>query len=89
MTDNRTTSLLRELAQRRSADVVVTLLWDPAEDRVVLAVDDLVGGSTTEVEPHPGLERFAYEHPFAYLASVDDAAPAPQRCGRRLRRSAR
>ena len=70
MTDKQARSPLRELAQRSSIDVTVTLLWDPVEDRVVLALGDPSSGSITEVEPHPGLERFAYEHPFAYLASI-------------------
>ena len=72
MTDNHAAQPLRELAQRDSADLVVTLRWDPIDDRVLLTVADLTDDVRIEVEPHPGLERFAYEHPFAYLASIGD-----------------
>lgn len=69
MTIENSARPLRELAYRTNAGLAVTLLWDPVEDQVLLRVDDMIDGTSVELEPHPGNERFAYEHPFAFLAS--------------------
>ena len=73
---------LRELAQRTNSGLVVSLFWDPVEDKVLLRVEDLASGTTTERELHPGNERFAYEHPFAYLASGSPTSRPSTAAGR-------
>jgi hypothetical protein len=65
--DNFSRASSRELAQRRSGDIEVFLLWEPAADRVELCVLDLVTG----VSVHVGVARDqaldAFYHPYTYL----------------------
>jgi len=66
-TDDAVGAASRELAQRRSGDVDVILLWHPQLDRVELCLLDL----TTGVSVHVGVPREkaldAFHHPYAYV----------------------
>jgi hypothetical protein len=57
---------LRELASREGDGISVTLLWDPAEDRVLLDVCDARADESfvRDVEAADALD--AFYHPFAY-----------------------
>jgi hypothetical protein len=57
---------VRELAFRESDGIAVMLLWDPAEDRVLLDVYDARADASfvREVERADALD--AFYHPFAY-----------------------
>jgi hypothetical protein len=69
-TDTTTTSPnLRELSRRTCGAKMIALAWDATRDAVILFVDDLTTGDRIRVVPTRGRERFAYEHPFAYLSS--------------------
>jgi hypothetical protein len=48
---------------------MIALVWDATRDAVILFVDDLTTGDRIRVVPTRGRERFAFEHPFAYLSS--------------------
>ncbi|HWH96032.1 MAG TPA: hypothetical protein VNT03_19370 [Baekduia sp.] len=60
---------LRELAARHNDGIDVRLLWRPADDAILLHVDDAKLGLRFELEVARGAARNAFEHPFAY---VDD-----------------
>jgi hypothetical protein len=60
---------LRELSRRTCGAKAIALLWDAARDTVILSVDDLTTGDQIRVVAVHGQERFAFEHPFAYLSS--------------------
>lgn len=58
----------RELAQRRSGDVDVLLLWHPDLDRVELCVLDLATGVSVHIDVAPDKALDAFNHPYAYIA---------------------
>jgi hypothetical protein len=64
----QTSEWLHELALRESDGIEVTLLWDGAEDRVLLNVRDRRLGEwfVCGVDRADALD--AYRHPFAYAA---------------------
>lgn len=64
--------MLRELAQRSSDGLTVTLQWDADDDVVVLHVDDHGRTAVAQVKSDRALD--AFWHPFCYLTV---AAPAP------------
>lgn len=66
----RPAPMLRELSRRTNGALVVALVWDITRDTVILSVDDLATGDRVRVEASRGLERYAFEHPFAYLSSL-------------------
>lgn len=71
MSNTATTSpTWRELSSRTSGAVVIALVWDTSQDAVILSVDDLATGDRIRVTPTQGRERYAFEHPFAYLSSL-------------------
>jgi hypothetical protein len=73
----KTSTSLYELAFRESDGIEVALLWDGAEDRVLLSVRDnrtgewFVGG----VDHADALD--AFRHPFAYLTRERGTAEPP------------
>ncbi|WP_028062073.1 hypothetical protein [Solirubrobacter soli] len=69
-----TTSTVRELAHRRNDGLDIRLLWDPATDRVTVALQDGKTGDGFEVEVGPGERALdVFHHPFAYAAFRDAA----------------
>jgi len=57
----------RELAQRSSNGIDVTLSWNPVDGSVVVTVDDSAGASfELTVAPERALD--AFNHPYAYAA---------------------
>ena len=74
---------LRELASRESDGIAVTLLWDPAEDRVLLDVYDARADASfvRDVERADALD--AFYHPFAYQ-DRDRETQSDRRTRRRL-----
>jgi hypothetical protein len=69
-----TTSTVRELAHRRNDGLDIRLLWDPATDRVAVALQDGKTGEGFEVEVGPGERALdVFHHPFAYAAFRDAA----------------
>ena len=67
-------STARELAHRRTDGLDVQLLWDPATDRVTVALRDGRTGDGFEVEVGPGERALdVFHHPFAYAAFRDAA----------------
>ena len=72
-----TIDTMTELDRRINDGIDVRLLWSPADDRVVVAVDDAKTGESFTVEVRErdkALEVF--RHPFAY-AAWHVAAPEP------------
>ena len=68
------TSTVRELAHRRNDGLDIRLLWDPASDRVTVALHDGKTGEGFEVEVGPGERALdVFHHPFAYAAFRDAA----------------
>ena len=66
----------RELAQRVSGGIEVTLYWSPLDDSTSVEVWDAASEETLvfDVAPERALE--AFHHPFAQLAaSVDELVP--------------
>ena len=69
-----TTSTLRELAYRRNDGLDIRLVWNPATDRVAVALHDAKTGEGFEVEVGPGERAMdVFHHPFAYAAFRDAA----------------
>jgi hypothetical protein len=65
---------MRELSSRSTDAKVISLVWDTTQDVVILFLDDLATGDRVRITPAPGRERYAFEHPFAYLSSLHPAA---------------
>lgn len=62
----------RELAHRRNDGIDVRLLWNPATDRVTVAVDDTKTQATFVIEVGPHERALdVFHHPFAYEAFHD------------------
>jgi hypothetical protein len=57
---------LRELAHRSSNGVEVTLLWDPATDRLTVAVVDLQAEDAFDVPVGDANPMDVFNHPFFY-----------------------
>ena len=60
---------IRELAQRRSANLEITLLWNRRSRRVWISILDLTNDEqfATRVPPEHALD--AFNHPYAYLSA--------------------
>jgi hypothetical protein len=75
-----TTTTVRELAHRRNDGLDIRLLWDPATDKVMVALQDAKTGDGFDVEV--GRDERAldvFHHPFAYAAFREAAKKrAPQ-----------
>jgi hypothetical protein len=68
------TTTVRELAHRRNDGLDIRLLWDPATDRVSVALQDGKTGEGFEVEVGQGERALdVFHHPFAYAAFRDAA----------------
>jgi hypothetical protein len=59
----------RELAQRESDGISVTLLWDSESDRLTVSVDDRRTGESFELHAQPQSAMDVFRHPYAYAAS--------------------
>jgi hypothetical protein len=66
-TDNVVGTSARELAQRRSGELEVSLLWHPDLDLVELCILDLATGVSVHVEVAPDRALDAFYHPYAYV----------------------
>jgi hypothetical protein len=66
-----TEQLERELDQRNANGIDVRLVWRPADEALVVIVDDERSGESfrLRVEPEDALDVF--EHPFAYAAWLE------------------
>lgn len=58
----------RELAQRLSGTIEVSLLWHSDTDRVELSVYDRATDVTFAIDVRPGDAIEAFYHPYAYAA---------------------
>jgi hypothetical protein len=58
---------LHQLAQRRSANLEVTLLWNRRSRRVWISIYDLASDEQHAVRVAPERALDAFNHPFAYL----------------------
>jgi hypothetical protein len=74
MTSVTSITTVRELAHRRNDGLDIRLLWDPATDRVTVALQDSRTGEGFELEVGPGERALdVFHHPFAYAAFRDAA----------------
>jgi len=64
------------LAQRRSGDIDVLLLWHQDVDRIELCVLHLATGVSMHVDVAPDKALDAFNHPYAY---VTQRTPGPRR----------
>jgi hypothetical protein len=60
--------MIRELDRRRSDGIDVRLLWDPADDRIVVAVHDAKTGEAFELQVAGRDAVDAFHHPYAHAA---------------------
>jgi hypothetical protein len=69
----------RELAQRSSYGIEVTLFWTESTNLVTIAVIDLHSADELEFEVDGSVALDAFDHPFAYAATrrVRDAQARP------------
>jgi hypothetical protein len=58
----------RELAYRETGGLVVSLLWDPADDALTVTVLDGHTGEALEVPVEGARPLEVFQHPFAYAA---------------------
>jgi hypothetical protein len=76
----RSADTRRELDHRTGDGLAVTLPWDAATDRAVVAVIDAKHDDAFEIEVRAGERALdVFRHPYAYAASR-----APDRTERRL-----
>ena len=68
---------VRERAHRVADGIAVTLVWDPAGDRVSVLVADARTGERFDFSVPSDRALDAFNHPFAYAPDVD--APHPTR----------
>ena len=68
-----------ELAHRTSDGIEVTLLWTKAPNRVAIAVTDTRSGEELEFEVDRSRALDAFNHPYAYAATVRSTAPRRRR----------
>lgn len=64
-----TSETLRELDHRHGDGIDVSLLWDPASERVFIDVRDERLGESLRFEVEPAEAHAAFLHPFAYAGS--------------------
>ena len=67
-TDDTSGAPARELAQRRSGDVDVLLLWHPESDRIELCVLDLATAVSVHIDVAPDKALDAFDRPYAYVS---------------------
>jgi hypothetical protein len=68
-------SPLRELDHRSADGIDVRMLWDSAEDRVLVSVSDAKTGDAFSVAVASGQRAYdVFYHPFAFAAHVDSTA---------------
>ena len=64
--------MLRELDERTSGNLRITLYWDDGDDALIVAVDDFTGTepghALTGISPADA--KLAFEHPFGYAPRV-------------------
>lgn len=60
----------RELAHRTGDGIDVTLLWTKSTNRVTIAVADSHSGEELEFEVDGSRALDAFNHPYAYAATV-------------------
>ena len=63
----------RELAERSANGIVVRLLWDDDEDRVILSYEDTRTGESFAADVPSDEALAAFEHPNAYRPSREPA----------------
>jgi hypothetical protein len=61
--------MTRELAYRASDGVVVSLQWDPADDRLTVHVEDTQAETAFELEARRDNALEVFYHPYAYVAT--------------------
>jgi hypothetical protein len=59
---------IRELDQRRSDGIEVTLLWNSRTNRVRVTVEDERGSDSFELEVPAAHALEAFRHPYGYAA---------------------
>ena len=68
--------MIRILHERKSSDLLVTLLWNSRTDRIHVSVRDEQTGDEFIVVPEPADALEAFYHPFCFDAAVEvDGAP--------------
>jgi hypothetical protein len=60
---------LRQLAQRRSGYLEVTLLWNRRSRRVWISIHDLANDEQYAARVPPERALDAFNHPYAYLSA--------------------
>ena len=60
---------IRELAQRRSANLEITLLWNRRSRRVWISILDLTNDEQLAARVPPDRALDAFNHPYAYLGA--------------------
>ena len=72
----------RELAQRSSYGIEVTLFWTKPSDRLTIAVVDTRSDEALEFDVDGNAALDAFNHPYAYAPQATGAvttAPSPSR----------
>jgi len=68
---------VKELAQRTSAGLEVTLCWSAEDDLVTVEIVDLFGNERFQMAVSHDRASYAFNHPFAYAAEQDLAPTLP------------
>jgi hypothetical protein len=69
----------RELARRSTNGIEVTLLWTESTNTVAIAVADTHSGEELEFEVDGSRALDAFNHPYAYAATVRVRSPQATR----------
>ena len=65
-----------ELDYRRGVEIEVSLLWRRHTDQIIVTVRDNRTGGLLEIPVAPEQAMHAFQHPYAYAASVGIDLPA-------------
>jgi hypothetical protein len=80
---------LRELDHREGDGIEVSLLWQPADNSVYLAVTDHRRREQFTERVDPAAARDAFQHPYSYRSSTTGEKPASSAASARIDGSSR
>jgi hypothetical protein len=73
---DQASSMQRELAERESDGIFISLRWDPGTGSLSVSVKDSRTGETFDLDANETNALDVFQHPYAYAARCDPRAIA-------------